>query len=58
MSEAKKFLGVLFDCCNVYQRIYVNNEGNAYEGRCPKCMRIIKIKIGAVGTDCRFFKVN
>ena len=56
MSEVKKFLGVLFECCNVYLRIYINKERNAYEGRCPKCMRLLKVKIGPGGSDSRFFK--
>jgi hypothetical protein len=43
----KKFLGVMFECCNIYQRIYVNKEGNAYEGRCPKCFAEVKALIGA-----------
>jgi len=50
------FLGIMFECCNVYGRIYKNKEGTHYIGRCPKCMRQIKIKIGENGTNTRFFK--
>ena len=50
------FLGILFECCNVYSRIYKNKEGTCYVGRCPKCMRQIKIKVGENGTKQRFFK--
>ncbi|MFQ5672844.1 MAG: hypothetical protein ACE5G9_07110 [Nitrospinales bacterium] len=56
--EKKKFLGVHFECCNVYRRIYVNKEQNAYEGRCPLCFRVVKIKIGEEGTDARFFRAR
>lgn len=52
----KKFLGILFECCGVYGRIYQNKDGTAYVGRCPKCMRAIKVKIGEGGTGQRFFR--
>ena len=55
-NEQKKFLGILFECCNVYGRIYKNKEGTHYEGRCPRCMKYIQIKIGEGGSNQRFFK--
>ena len=55
MPEKKKFLGILFECCNVYRRIYINKEKNAYEGRCPKCGGEVKVLIGSDGSDSRFF---
>ncbi len=58
MTEKKKFLGILFECCNVYRRIYINKEKNAYEGRCPKCNGEVKVLIGSEGTDSRFFKAR
>lgn len=54
-QEKKKFLGVLFECCNIYRRIYLNKEQNAYEGNCPLCGRQVKVKIGPGGTSTRFF---
>ncbi|VAX26675.1 hypothetical protein MNBD_NITROSPINAE05-716 [hydrothermal vent metagenome] len=56
--ERKKFLGILFDCCNVYRRIYVNKEKNAYEGRCPRCQREVRVIIGSEGTSTRFFNAR
>lgn len=56
--ETKKFLGIKFNCCGMYARIYVNRDGTAYEGRCPKCMQPVKLKIGPGGTDHRFFEVD
>jgi len=55
-KEQRKFIGVKFNCCNIYLRIYANKEGTAYEGRCPKCFRPVKFKIGEGGTDHRFFE--
>lgn len=54
-NKDKKFLGIMFMCCSVYGRIYKNKECTAYVGRCPKCMRTIKIPVGEGGVDRRFF---
>jgi len=54
--DKKKFLGIKFTCCGIYTRIYVNRDGTAYEGRCPRCLKPIKLKIGEGGTDTRFFE--
>ncbi len=54
--EKKPFLGITFECCNVYARIYKNKDGTAYVGRCPKCMRSVRVPIGKGGTGQRFFR--
>ena len=54
----KKFLGIIFECCNIYQRVYINKERNAYEGRCPKCFAEVKVRIGTDGSDTRFFRAR
>lgn len=52
------FLGVMFECCGVYGRLYKNKEGTHYVGRCPKCTKPVRIKIGEGGTNQRFFKAQ
>jgi hypothetical protein len=54
-KDARRFIGIQFACCRVYARIYVNKDETAYEGRCPKCCRQVRILIGPGGTDERFF---
>lgn len=57
-QKDKKFIGILFECCNVYRRIYINKDGSAYEGRCPLCYSKVKVAIGPYGTDQRIFKAR
>ena len=57
-NEPKKrqFLGIWFECCHTYGRLYKNASGTAYVGRCPRCMRTVKVRIGGEGTSRRFFR--
>lgn len=57
-KEEKKFLGIMFDCCGIYSRIYKNKDNTAYVGRCPKCMRSVRVPIGQGGTGQRFFRAQ
>lgn len=56
--KKKKYLGILFECCNVYRRVYLNEQKTAYEGQCPLCHREVKVVIGPEGTDTRFFRAH
>ena len=49
--EMRKYLGIYFECCNVYGRVYQNNDKTAYSGFCPRCMRRVSIKVGEGGTN-------
>ncbi len=51
----RRFVGIHYACCDVYARVYVNQTETAYEGRCPKCLRLVRLGIGPDGTNQRFF---
>lgn len=55
MAKPKPWLGIMFECCSVDRRIYINNDQNAYEGQCPKCRGKIKVIISPDGTTRRIF---
>jgi hypothetical protein len=54
--SARPWLGLQFECCGVYSRIYRNREATAYTGFCPRCARPVRVKIGEGGTNSRMFR--
>lgn len=54
----RPWVGIKFECCGVYTRVYRNPEGTAYAGFCPKCLKKVRLAVGAGGTDARFFQAE
>jgi hypothetical protein len=54
----RPFLGIRFQCCKTYGRIYRNDAQTAYKGQCPKCRAKLSVPIGSGGTSSRFFNAN
>lgn len=54
----RPWVGIHFECCGAYARVYRNAEGSAYVGWCPRCQRQIRLKVGPGGTCDRFFRAS
>ncbi|NLX14963.1 MAG: hypothetical protein GXY44_15115 [Phycisphaerales bacterium] len=54
----RPWIGVQFECCDVYARVYRNQEATAYVGRCPRCLRKVQVRVGPGGTDTRMFRAR
>jgi len=57
-KNKRQFLGVMFECCHVYGRIYKSPDGTCYRGMCPKCGKSAKVMVGEGGTSERFFRAE
>ena len=59
LDAAKRpWLAVMWKCCSTYSRIYRNRSLTAYEGRCPRCGRSVRVGIGPSGSRQRFFEAG
>lgn len=54
-GDNRPYLGIVFACCRVYQRIYLNRGGTAFVGWCPRCCGKVEIRVDPEGTPARFF---
>ena len=54
-SALKRYVPICREIVPV-QRIYKNKDGTAYVGRCPKCLRSVRARVGSEGTNQRFFR--
>ncbi|TWT70694.1 hypothetical protein [Crateriforma conspicua] len=58
LPQSKPFLGIRFECCRTYGRIYLDDSGTAYDGACPKCRRRVRVPVGPGGSSSRFFSAG
>lgn len=54
----RPWLAILWRCCSVYSRVYRNARGDAYEGRCPRCGKRVRARVGPGGSSSRFFEAG
>ncbi len=54
-TAARPFIGIYFECCGVYTRIYRRPDQREYRGRCPRCLRPVELRVGPEGTSARMF---
>jgi len=58
MIPARPYVGVIFKCCNVYARVYLNAQKTAYAGNCPRCAARLELKTSPTGSPSRFWSVE
>jgi len=56
--QSKPFIGVNWECCKVYSRVYLNEKKTAYVGWCPKCGKRVQMDLSPTGSKSRFFNVG
>lgn len=54
-KTGRPFVGIFFTCCKVYSRIYLNKQGTAFVGWCPRCAAKVEMKVSPTGSTSRFF---
>ena len=57
-AQGRPYLGVSFDCCKQYARVYRNAAGTHYVGNCPRCARAVRFRIGEGGQSGRFWSAG
>lgn len=57
-TSKRPWIGVQFECCDVYQRIYRAADAEAYEGHCPACGCHVRVRVGAEGMNTRFLRAR
>ena len=58
VPQPRKWLGIHFECCHVYSRIYKHASGERYEGRCPRCLKMIRVRVAPGGSSNRIFRAK
>lgn len=51
----RPWIGIHFECCGTYRRVYRSPEDREYIGHCPKCARKVTLKVGPDGVASRVF---
>ncbi|MEW6016272.1 MAG: hypothetical protein AB1690_13250 [Candidatus Zixiibacteriota bacterium] len=54
-EAARPHIGIIFKCCRVYARIYLNKKGDAFVGWCPRCAGKLEVKVSPTGSKQKFF---
>ena len=57
-ARTRPYVGIMFECCGIYQRVYRRADQLEYRGRCPRCLRAVQLKVGPSGTSTRIFRAH
>jgi hypothetical protein len=54
----RPWLGIYFECCDVYARVFRQSNARQYVGQCPKCGRSVRVAVGPGGVPSRLFRAK
>ncbi|MGP1271931.1 MAG: hypothetical protein ACTS22_01215 [Phycisphaerales bacterium] len=57
-GTGRPYLRVYFACANQYVRVYRRPDVPRYLARCPSCGMTKSFRVGAGGSDQRFFELT
>lgn len=57
-ATGRPYLGIHFECCGVYTRVYRRPDQLVYQTRCPRCLREVRIRVSRDGTSARIFRAH
>ena len=55
-ADQRPYIGILFECCGVYARVYRQPDQRVYAGRCPRCLCPVRVRVGKDGVATRIFR--
>ena len=56
--SGRAWVGINFECCGVYSRVYRRPGADKYEGYCPKCRGRVSLRVGPNGVSARLFRAT
>ena len=57
-TAGRLWIGIHYECCDVYARTYREPNDSKYVGRCPRCQREVLIRVGPGGVSSRLFRAK
>ena len=52
-GAGRLWVGIFYECCDAYARVYRRRDEMHYEGRCPECGASVTIRVGPNGIRAR-----
>ena len=54
----RPYIGIVFECCGLYVRVYRRPDQTCYLGRCPNCLRTVRVRVAPDGINARLFRAS
>ncbi len=57
-TDSSPYINMYFECCKTYSRIYLNNDGDAFVGWCPRCAGKAVVRVDPDAEPGKFFRAK